>query len=206
MTARTRRAAIYARVSTDGQTTDNQVDALRKIAEAKGWTIVEPPYIDYGVSGAKGRGQRASFDKLCKDAVRRRFDIVMAWSIDRVGRRVKDVATFMSEMEELGVSQYYEKQAIDSSTTYGKGMLHMAAVFAELERDVIRDRVVAGMERAKIRGTKTGRSIGRPRVDSKAEAAIRASLMAGHGILKTAKLCGVSNGPVKRIKAMMGSG
>jgi DNA invertase Pin-like site-specific DNA recombinase len=109
----------------------------------------------------------------------------------------------MAEMEELGVSQYYEKQAIDSSTTYGKGMLHMAAVFAELERDVIRDRVIAGIERAKVRGTKSGRAIGRPRIDQKAEAAIRASLLAGHGILKTARLCGVSNGPVKRIKAAM---
>jgi DNA invertase Pin-like site-specific DNA recombinase len=84
------------------------------------------PDIDHGISGASGREKRAAFDKLCKDAARRRFDIVMAWSIDRVSRRVKDVATFMSKMEELGVSQYYEKQAIDSSTTYGKGMLHMA--------------------------------------------------------------------------------
>ena len=133
----------------------------------------------HAFGSAKGREKRPAFDRLCKDAVRRRFDVVMAWSIDRVGRRVKDVATFMAEMEELGVSQYYEKQAIDSSTTYGKGMLHMAAVFAELERDVIRDRVIAGIERAKVRGTKSGRAIGRPRVDLKAEAAIRASLLAG---------------------------
>jgi DNA invertase Pin-like site-specific DNA recombinase len=109
----------------------------------------------------------------------------------------------MSEMEELGVSQYYEKQAIDSGTTYGKGMLHMAAVFAELERDVIRDRVIASMERAKATGTKSGKAIGRPKVGAQAEAAIRASLLAGNGILKTAKLWGVSNGPVKRIKAAM---
>src|SRR5215472_12903359 len=201
MTARTRRAAIYARVSTDGQTTDNQVAVLRAIAEAKGWAIVEPPYIDHGISGAKGREKRPAFDRLCKDAVRRRFDVVMAWSIDRVGRRVKDVATFMAEMEELGVSQYYEKQAIDSSTTYGKGMLHMAAVFAELERDVIRERVIAGIQRAKVRGRKSGRAIGRPRIDLKAAAAIRTSLLADHGIVKTARLCGVSNGPVRRIKA-----
>ena len=203
MAAQTKRAAIYARVSTDGQTTDNQVSVLRTIADAKGWAMVEPPYIDHAISGAKGREKRPAFDQLCKDAVRRRFDIVMAWSIDRVGRRVKDVATFMSEMEELGVSQYYEKQAIDSSTTYGKGMLHMAAVFAELERDVIRDRVIVGMERAKAKGTKSGKAIGRPKIGSQAEAAIVASLLAGHGILKTAKLCRVSNGPVKRIKAAM---
>jgi hypothetical protein len=77
------------------------------------------------------------------------------------------------------------------------------AMQSELERDVIRDRVIAGMERAKAKGTKSGKAIGRPKVGAQAEAAIRASLLAGHGILKTAKLCGVSNGPVKRIKAAL---
>ena len=80
-----KRVAIYARVSTDGQSCDNQLQELRAVAERHGWTVVEE-FIDHAVSGAKGRDQRPSLDALLKAAVRRDFDIIMAWSVDRLGR------------------------------------------------------------------------------------------------------------------------
>jgi hypothetical protein len=86
------RAAIYLRVSRDDQTTDNQRLALERVAQHRGWVIAET-YQDQGIGGAKGRDQRPAFDQMLKDAVRRRFDILMVWSIDRLGRSVLHVAT-----------------------------------------------------------------------------------------------------------------
>ncbi len=100
--ARSKRAAIYARVSTDGQTTDNQLQELRAVAERMGWEIVHE-FIDNGVSGAKGRDQRPKFDAICKAAVRREFDVVMAWSVDRLGRSLQHLVQFLGEIHAKGV-------------------------------------------------------------------------------------------------------
>src|ERR1051326_8873387 len=88
--ATTKRAAIYARVSTDGQTTENQIGALREVAERRGWEIVEI-YKDEGISGAKGRDKRPGFERMLKDANRRKFDVVMTWAIDRMGRSLRNL-------------------------------------------------------------------------------------------------------------------
>jgi DNA invertase Pin-like site-specific DNA recombinase len=191
-----KRAAIYTRVSTNSQTTENQLLELRRVAEARGWTIVEV-YTDEGISGAKGRDKRPAFDKLMKDATRHRFDIVMAWSIDRIGRSVHAVSGFIAEMESLGVAQYYQQQAIDTSTPAGKAMVHMCVVFAEFERDMIRERIMAGLERAKAHGTR----LGRPKIPAAKAAAIRRALGAGKGIVSTARKVGVGVLTVQRIKA-----
>jgi DNA invertase Pin-like site-specific DNA recombinase len=197
--AGTRRVALYARVSTDTQITDNQVVELQRVAERRGWEVVET-YIDHGISGTKGRDKRPSFDKLCKDATRRRFDTVMAWSIDRIGRSVPAVSAFIAEMEALGIGQYYDQQAIDTSTPAGKAMIQMCVVFAEFERATIVERVKAGLSRAKAQGKK----LGRPRTDAKTEKAIRAALAVGDkGLLKIAAEFGVGSGTVQRIKAEM---
>lgn len=191
-----RRAAFYLRVSTDRQTTTNQETALREVADRAGWKVVEI-YSDEGISGAKGRTARPEFDRLCKDAVRRRFDIVAAWSVDRLGRSLQDLVAFLSELHSSGVDLYLHQQGLDTTTPAGKALFQMMGVFAEFERAMIRDRVNAGLARARLEG----RKLGRRRIDKKLETAIAADLKSGGtGIQKLAKKHGVGVGTVQRIK------
>ena len=196
----TRRAALYLRVSTDKQTTANQEAALREVAAKAGWEVVEV-YVDHGISGAKGREARPAFDAMCKDAVRRKFDVVAAWSVDRLGRSLQDLVAFLSQLHGVGVDLYLHQQAIDTTTAAGKALFQMMGVFAEFERSMIRDRVNAGLARAKAQGTK----LGRRKIDAKVERAILADLkMEGReGVQKLAKKHGVGVGTVQRIKAAM---
>ena len=193
-----RRVAFYLRVSTSGQTVDNQRLALQKIATAAGWEVV-PEYVDDGISGAKGRDKRPAFDRMLKDATRRRFDMIAAWSVDRLGRSLQDLVGFLGEIRAAGVDLFLEQQGLDTSTPAGRAMFGMAGVFAPFERSMIVERVNAGLARARAQG----KTLGRPR--STDEAAIRTSLAAGHGILKTARLCGVGTSAVQRVKAEMAS-
>src|SRR5277367_1255399 len=179
MTSKQTGAAIYLRVSRDDQTTENQRLVLAKVAEHRGWLIVQT-YEDQGISGAKGRDQRPAFDTMLKDAVRRRFDVLMVWSIDRLGRSVLHVASAMAELDAAGVALYSDQQAIDSTSPFCKAMIQMACVFGELEREMIRARVIAGLNRVREQGGK----LGRPTIARKVEDAIRKQLGAGHGILK----------------------
>jgi DNA invertase Pin-like site-specific DNA recombinase len=171
---------------------------LIRVAEHRGWEIVQN-YEDTGISGTKGRDKRPAFDRMLKDAVRRRFDVMMVWSIDRLGRSVQHVANAMAELDAAGVALYSNQQAIDSTSPFGKAMIQMAVVFGELEREMIRSRVVAGLNRFREQG---GR-LGRPSVGRKVEEAIRQQLDAGHGILKVAKIVGVGSGTVQRVKREM---
>lgn len=195
-----RRVALYTRVSTDKQTTENQDRELRQIAARSGWEIVEI-YRDHGISGAKGRDQRPAFDALCKDATRRKFDMVMAWSVDRLGRSLQDLVAFLSELHAAGIDLFLHQQGIDTTTPAGKAMFQMMGVFAEFERAMIRDRVNAGLARAKAQG----KSLGRPKIDARTEKAIAESLALGDlGIHKIAALHNVGTGTVQRIKAAAG--
>src|SRR3954470_16347992 len=195
-----KRAALYLRVSTDQQTTENQRRRLMQLAELRGWTVVKE-YEDAGISGAKGRDKRPAFDALMQDAKRRRFDLVMVWSVDRLGRATATVATAMTELDELGVGFYADKEGMDSTTAHGRAMLQMAAVFGELERAMIRQRVQAGMDRVKTTGkTKSGKPVGRPAITAAVEQQIRDALAQGAGVMKTAKLVGVGNGTVVRVR------
>jgi DNA invertase Pin-like site-specific DNA recombinase len=203
MIKRNRRVAIYTRVSTDGQTCANQENELRAVAERKGCTVVKI-YTDRGISGAKGRDKRPGFDALCKDAVRREFDVVLAWSVDRLGRSLQDLVGFLSEIDAAGVDLYLHVQGLDTTTPAGKAMFQMLGVFAEFERSLIRERVMAGLARARKQGTKSGRSFGRPRIDAAMEGAIRAALVKGDkGMRKIAVELGVATGTVQRVKAEM---
>ena len=194
-----RRAALYMRVSTDQQTTANQEIELREIAKRSGWEIVEV-YQDQGISGAKGRDKRPGFDAMCKDAARRKFDVVMAWSVDRLGRSLQDLVAFLSELHALGIDLFLHQQGIDTTTPAGKAMFQMMGVFAEFERTMIRDRVNAGLARARAQG----KILGRPKINAETEAAIRKSLQeSGLGIRKLAVQHGVGTGTVQRIKAEM---
>lgn len=192
------RAAVYLRVSTDGQTTDNQRLALATVAERRGWEVVRV-YEDHGISGAKGRDKRPGFDAAMKDALRRRFDVLAVWSIDRLGRSTATVSTALAELDAAGVAIYADREGMDATTPHGRAMLQMAAVFAELERGMIRERVNAGLTRAKA----AGKVLGRPKVSNATEGAIRAALATGAGILKVAKQLGVGASTVQRVKREM---
>jgi DNA invertase Pin-like site-specific DNA recombinase len=192
------RAAIYLRVSRDDQTTENQRLVLERVALHRSWIIVQT-YQDAGVSGAKGRDQRPVFDAMLKDAVRRRFDILLVWSIDRLGRSVLHVANALAELDAAGIRLYCDKEGIDSSTPMGRAMIQMASVFGEQERSILRDWVMAGLERVR----QQGRKLGRPKVAPNVEDAIRHHLRAGNGILKVVRMVGCGSGTVQRVKREM---
>src|SRR5215203_2981284 len=144
--AKARRAAFYLRVPTDEQTIENQQRDLLTLAELRGWEVVVT-YENAGVSGAKSRDKRPGLDSLLKDAKRRRFDVAVFWSVDRLGRSTAAVAAAMDQLEAAGVAQFYFKESMDTSTAHGRAMLEMAAVFAKLERAMIQERIRAGIAR-----------------------------------------------------------
>lgn len=188
------RAALYLRVSTLDQTTENQERDLRAAAERMGHEIVEV-YADNGISGSTGRDKRPEFDRLCRDAVRRRFDLIMAWSIDRLSRSLRDLVNFLGEIHASGVDLYLHQQGLDTSTPMGKAMFQISGVFAELERNVIRERVISGMARAKAQG----KHLGRPSLPEGTRQAIRSTYNAGGiGLRGVAKKFGVSSETVRR--------
>src|SRR5436190_14033046 len=154
-----KRAVLYLRVSTVDQTTANQERELREIAGRMGCEIVKV-YKDHGISGAKGRDKRPAFDALCRDATKRQFAVVMAWSVDRLGRSLQDLVTFLSEIHALGIDLFLHQQGLDTTTPAGKAMFGMLGVFAEFERAMIQERVRAGLARARAAGAK----LGRPRI------------------------------------------
>src|SRR5919109_4129427 len=166
-----RRAVVYLRVSTIDQTTANQERELREIADRMGCEIVRV-YKDHGISGTKGRDKRPAFNKLCRDAARREFDVVMAWSVDRLGRSLQDLVGFLSELHALKIDLFLRQQGLDTTTPAGKAMFQMMGVFAEFERAMIAERVRAGLARAKSEG----KQLGRPRIAPELEKRIREAL------------------------------
>jgi DNA invertase Pin-like site-specific DNA recombinase len=171
----TKRIGLYLRVSTGDQTVENQRQALRAAAEYRGWTVVEE-FVDEGISGARGREKRPAFDRLLRAVVRRKIDIVAAWSVDRLGRSLQDLVLFLGELRAAGVDLYLDRQAVDTTTPAGKALFQMLGVFAEFERSMIQERIHAGIARARVVGTKSGKPIGRARIDATKEAAIRTAL------------------------------
>jgi len=149
---RTRRAALYVRVSTDRQTVENQVAKLAEVAAARGWEIVAT-FSDAGISGAKGRRDRPGLDDMLKQAQRGKFDVVMAWAIDRVGRSLIDLLGTIQHLEACKVDLYLDQQQIDTTTPSGRLLFQVTGAFGEFERSMIRERVNAGLARAKAAGT-----------------------------------------------------
>lgn len=195
-----RTVAIYTRVSTDHQTMANQERELREVAERAGWTVVKV-YADRGISGAKGRDKRPALDAMLKDATQRRFDMIAAWSVDRLGRSLQHLVTLLDDIHAVGVDLYLHQQAIDTTTPAGKALFGVMGVFAEFERAMIVERVKAGLTRARKEGTKSGRAIGRPTVGADVEDRVRAALAAGKGIRKVAREIGVGVSVVQRLAA-----
>ena len=157
-----KRAVLYLRVSTLDQTTANQERELREIAVRMGWEI-HMVYTDRGISGAKGWDKRPEFDRLCRDAAKRQFDMVMAWSVDRLGRSLQDLVGFLSELHALKIDLFLHQQGRDTMTPAGKAMFQMLGVFAEFERSIIQERVRAGLKRGQERGKTSGQASTSPR-------------------------------------------
>ena len=150
------RTALDLRVSTASQTVDNQTQELERLAALRGWTIVAT-FRDEGISGAKGRDGRPALDQMLKAATRREFDLVAVWSIDRLGRSLQHLVTTVNDLHAQGVQLYFHQQAIDTTTPSGKLMFGVFSSFAEFERDLIRERIKLGVERARKEGKKLGR-------------------------------------------------
>jgi DNA invertase Pin-like site-specific DNA recombinase len=151
--------------------------------------------VEQGVSGAKGREGRPAFDKLCRGIVRREFDLVSAWSVDRLGRSLQDLVAFLNELHSKNINLFLHKQGIDTTTPAGKLLFQMLGVFAEFERSMIVERVKAGLQRAKAEG----KTLGRPRVGDAVEAKVLALRRKGNGMRKIPKELDIGNCTVRRI-------
>ena len=194
---RHKRVALYVRVSTDHQSVKNQQIELQAVAEHHSWQVVTV-FKDQGISGAKGRDQRPGLDKLLQAVARKEFDLVAAWSVDRLGRSLIDLVGILQEFHAKGVDLYLHQQGLDTSTPSGRAMFQMLGVFAEFERAMIRERVMAGLARAKADGTR----LGRPATvadDAAKVQTIRGARAAGKSIRAIAREQGVGIGTVSRL-------
>jgi DNA invertase Pin-like site-specific DNA recombinase len=192
--AGTKRVALYARVSTDGQSIENQLGELRAIAERHSWEIVGE-YVDRGISGAKGRDQRPQFNAILNGVARKEFDMVAAWSVDRLGRSLQHLIGFLNELHAKKVDLYLHQQGIDTTTPAGRAMFSMLGVFGEFERSMIQERVRAGLKRAVAQG----RRLGRPMVGGDVVKQVLVLRKKGQGYIKIAKSVGIGVGTVVRI-------
>src|SRR5436309_528840 len=184
------KAAIYARVSTLDQEPENQLQELRRYVEARGWQGIE--YVDKGVSGAKDR--RPALDQVLADARRRRFDVVVCWRLDRLGRNLKHLITLLDELQALGVAFVSLAENIDATTPAGKLQMHILGAIAEFERARIQERVRAGLARARAQGVRLGRP--RRRIDPE-----RLSAVAGLPAREAARRLGIPRSTLQRFMA-----
>jgi DNA invertase Pin-like site-specific DNA recombinase len=189
----TKRVAFYLRVSTGEQTTENQRRELEVVAQHRGWDVVVV-YEDKGISGAKGREKRPQFDRMLRDAVRGKFDVLAAWAVDRLGRSLQDLVGTLGELRAAGVDLFLHQQALDTTTPSGRAMFGMLSVFAEFERAMIQERVKAGLARARS----NGKMLGRPKTAAD-EKGILGAIRGGLSIRKTAMQFGVTPAKVQRL-------
>jgi DNA invertase Pin-like site-specific DNA recombinase len=178
------RAALYGRVSTFDQEPENQLVELRRYVQARGWTAVE--HVDRGVCGAKDR--RPALDALLKDARRRRFDVVVVWRLDRLGRNLRHLITLLEELQALGIAFVSPNEGIDATTPAGKLQMHILGAIAEFERARIAERVKAGLQRAKAQGKRLGRPRKHP----------AATVVPGGSVREAASAWGVSKSTAAR--------
>lgn len=190
----TKRVALYLRVSTTGQNTVNQSRELRAVAKRQGWNVVEV-FEDAGISGAKGRGQRPGLNAMLRGVARKDFDLVAAWSVDRLGRSLQDLVSMLGEFHAKKVDLYLHQQGLDTTTPSGKAMFQMLGVFSEFERAIIQERIKAGLARARSEGKR----LGRPRVNKDVEKRILAKRRSGGTIHGIAAQLGVGVSVVQRV-------
>jgi DNA invertase Pin-like site-specific DNA recombinase len=186
-----KKVAIYARVSTDSQTVENQLQELHAVAQRNDWIVVAV-HTDEGISGAKGRDKRPGYDALLTGVARKDYEMIACWSVDRLGRSLPHLVAFLGDIQAKGVDLYLHQQGLDTSTPSGRMLFQMLSVFAEFERAMIRERIMSGLRRT---SKKSGR---KPMADNRAEA-IRRSLQDGAGIRATARQHKASTTTVTKI-------
>lgn len=189
-------AVLYARVSTADQTCENQLLELRRYCEARGWRLWRE-FVDNGVSGSKDR--RPALDELLGHARRRRFDVVVCWRLDRLGRNLRHLVMTLEELRDLGVGFVSLGEGIDLGTPAGRLQLHILAALAEFERSRIQERVRAGLARVR----REGRRLGRPKQDVPVE---RLAAVAGLSVRNAARQLRVSRSTIQRWRAAAGNG
>ena len=187
-----KRVALYARVSTASQTTENQLLDLRQTAQRMGYTIVAE-FVDNGISGAKGRCDRPALDQMLKQATQRRFDMILCWDISRLGRSLQNLVEILTELQSLKIYLFFQQQGLDTSTSSGRMMFSVFGALAEYERELIRERVIAGQQRAKAQGVKLGRP---SKMNDGLRTAIKLLREKGVGIKQIAAQCQVGIGSV----------
>lgn len=187
-----KRVALYARVSTVSQTTENQLLELRATAQRMGYTIVAE-FVDNGISGAKGRRDRPALDQMLKQATQRRFDMILCWDISRLGRSLQNLVEILTELQSLKIDLFFQQQGLDTSTSSGRMMFSVFGALAEYERELIRERVIAGQQRAKAQGIKLGRP---SKMNDGLRTAIKLLREKGVGIKQIAAQCQVGIGSV----------
>ena len=193
-----KKAALYLRVSTDQQTTENQRLVLIEVAQRLGWDVVHI-FEDAGLSGAKGRDQRPGFDGLMKAITRGEIQIAAAWSVDRLGRSLQDLVGFLADIQAKGCDLYLHQQAVDTSTPSGRMLFQLCGVFAEFEREILKSRINSGLDRARRNGVK----LGRPAIPPIDLDKVRSRLGQGQSIRVIAKATGFSTATVMRVKRTM---
>jgi len=193
-----KRVGIYARVSTRDQNVQQQLDALHTWAQGRGLEVVEE-FVDEGVSGEKAK--RPALSRLLRACTDGRVDVVAAVALDRLGRSLQHVVLLLREFAALGVGVYLRRESVDTSTPAGRALLQMAGVFAEFERSILIERVKAGMDRARVHGTRSGKDIGRPAISERKKAEVRTLVAEGMSKRETARVAGVSRATVYRILA-----
>lgn len=195
-----RRAAIYTRVSTDRQTNENQLQRLREVARRAGWELVE--VYEEVVSGAAARKQRVGYDRMLKDAARRRFQVLLAWDVSRLGRSLRELLECFETLRTTGADLYLDQQGVDTTTPAGRALFGMAGVFAEFERSMLIERTRAGLDRARAKGKR----LGRPAAPSCVSDRVQELRKAGHGMDRIARELRIGKSVAQRIcQAMAGS-
>ena len=190
--------AVYVRVSTSGQTTENQLIELSEVCERNKWHITN--VYNETISGTKSVDERAELNRLLQDASRKKFDKVVVWSVDRVGRSMKHLVNVLSQLKDLGCDIYSYKQAIDTSTTMGSSFFHMVGIFAELENNMRAERQKIGIKRALSQGVKFGR---KDVIDEDKELAIVELRHKGKSIRYIANKVGISVGRTHQVCSSM---
>jgi len=190
------RVAIYGRVSTSEQTTDNQINFLQEIVSRNGWELVQT-YVDEGISGTKGRDKRPEFDRLCKDMVRRKFNRILVWDISRLGRSLQHLVEFLNEVQSVNCHLYIHQSGLDTSTPSGRMMFQMVGVFSEFERSMISERVKLGLKRVKSKGTKLGRPT---KIDEETKVKIWSLIDTGKSLSEISRVLQISKMSVSRVK------
>lgn len=187
-----KKAAIYARVSTASQTPDNQLLELRATAARMGFSVVAE-FVDNGISGAKGRADRPALDQMLTAAAERQFDLILCWDISRLGRSLQDLVQILNDLQSMKIDLLFQQQGLDTSTSSGRMMFSIFGALAEYERELIRERVIAGQQRAKSQGVKMGR---RSKVTDGLRQTVRSARARGEAIRRIAAQCQVGIGTV----------